>query len=258
MKAVILCGGYGTRLKDETEYRPKPLVEIGGMPILWHIMKIYSSYGVKEFILCLGYKGNMIKEYFLNFEELANNFTLHLRSKKSKIIHHNKSILEDWIIHFVDTGLDTQTGGRIAKVKFLLENDDTFFLTYGDGVSNINITNLHNFHLKKKKILTLTAVQPQSPFGIIDIDNNVVTSFNEKPKLEGRINGGFFVCNKKLFDYVAPDKDCIFEIEPLEKLTKDKQIAAYVFDGFWYAMDNQKHVDELNRMWNTNPLWKVW
>jgi len=233
MKVVILCGGMGTRLKEETEFKPKPLVEVGNMPILWHIMKTYAHYGFKEFILCLGYKGNKIKEYFLNFEELANDFTLNLRSKESRIMHHQSEKLEDWTIHFVDTGLKTQTGGRIARIKDLIGKDEDFFLTYGDGVSNINIKEIYKFHKKKGKTLTLTAVSPSSSFGIIEIKDNLITSFKEKPKLKGRINGGFFVCNKKIFDYINKDESCVFEEEPLKKMTKDKEIAAFEFDGFW-------------------------
>ena len=209
MKVVILCGGKGTRLREETEFKPKPLVKIGDMPILWHIMKMYSHYGFKEFILCLGYKGEMIKEFFLNFEQLANDFTLKLRSKESKILHHSGAKLEDWTIHFVDTGLNTQTGGRIARVQHLLKDDEDFFLTYGDGVSDININELYEYHKKSGKILTLTAVPFRSVYGIVESKNGSVISFKEKPPLDGRMNSGFFVCNKKIFDYLSKDESCI-------------------------------------------------
>jgi len=259
MKVVILCGGKGTRLAEETEFKPKPLVQIGGMPILWHIMKIYSAYGFKEFVLALGYKGQMIKEYFLNYEELSNNFTLNLRSKAARIEHHDKANLEDWNITFVDTGLETQTGGRIARIKEFLGDDEEFLLTYGDGLSNVNINDLYSYHKRKGKILTLTGIQPPSPFGIITSEDGIVTSFKEKPKLEGFINGGFFVCNKSIFNYLSEDINCIFEEAPIKNLTKDREVAVYEHKDFWYAMDTQKQVNELNKIWNTGNIpWKIW
>lgn len=258
MKTVILCGGYGRRLKEETEYRPKPLIKIGGMPILWHIMKIYSHYGFKEFILCLGYKGDMIKSFFLNFEELSNDFTLDLRSKEKKISHHENCCLEDWKIHFVDTGLDTQTGGRVARIKHLIGDDENFFLTYGDGVARININELYKYHKRINKILTLTAVTPQSPYGIIEIEEGVVKTFKEKPSLQGKISGGFFVCNRKIFDYLSTDENCIFEEEPMRNITKDNQLGAFELNDFWFGVDTAKHVDQLNKFWETNPRWKIW
>lgn len=259
MKVVILCGGRGTRLYEETEFKPKPLVQIGGMPILWHIMKIYSSYGHKEFILALGYKGSMIKEYFLNYEELSSDFTLDLRSEYSRIRYHDNSKLEDWVISFVDTGLDAQTGARIARIKDYVKDQDDFFLTYGDGVSDVNINKLNSFHQNKKRILTVTGVQPPSPFGIITTEDGIATSFKEKPKLGGLINGGFFVCNRRVFDYLTTEPDCVFEEEPIKSLTRESQVSVFEHDGFWYAMDTQKQVNELNQIWNSgNTPWKVW
>ena len=259
MKVVILCGGKGTRLYEETEFKPKPLVEIGYMPILWHIMKIYSAFGYNEFILALGYKGCMIKEYFLNYQELSNDFTLNLRSKHSKIIYYNNSNPEDWNITFVDTGLETQTGARIAKIKDFIGNDDNFFLTYGDGVSDVNIHDLYSFHIAQNKVLTLTGVHPPSPFGIITVENGIVTSFKEKPLLSGLINGGFFVCNKKIFDYLSDHPDCIFEETPMKTLSKEKAIAVFEHNGFWFAIDTQKHVHELNKIYDSGNIpWKIW
>ena len=260
MKAVIFCGGKGTRLHEETEFKPKPLVQIGNMPILWHIMKLYAFYGVKEFILCLGYKGNAIKEYFLNFEQMSNDFTLNLRSPDKKIVYYSDSTLEDWIINFKDTGLESQTGSRLSRIKSLIGNDEDFFLTYGDGVSDININDLYAFHKEKDHILTITGVHPISPFGMLTIeDDGLVVNFKQKPKLDGRINGGFFVCKKEIFDYVSDDPDCVFEEAPMENLANDKQIVAYPHNGFWYAMDTQKQVNELNRMWASgNAAWKIW
>lgn len=259
MKVVILCGGKGTRLHEETEFKPKPLVQIGGMPILWHIMKIYSSFGYKDFILCLGYKGSMIKEYFLNYEELSNDFTLNLRSQDERIHYHNSDKLEDWNITFVDTGLETQTGGRIARIKDFIGQDENFFLTYGDGLANVNVDRLLQYHLTKNCVLTLTGVHPPSPFGVITAKDGIVTSFKEKPKLEGFVNGGFFVCKKELFNYIKPEVNCIFEEEPMFKLTQERQLAVYEHNDFWQAMDNQKHVNELNKIWDSGNIpWKIW
>ncbi len=259
MKVVILCGGVGTRLKEETEFKPKPLVEVGGMPILWHIMKIYSHYGHKEFILCLGYKGNMIKNYFLNFEELAHDFTLNLRNKETRVTHHNNHKLEDWTIHFVDTGQATNTGGRIARVRHLLSNDKQFLLTYGDGLSDININDVIKYHNEKGKTITITAINPESPFGIIEVENGIVNSFKEKPRLSGMISGGFFVCNSKVFNYVTPDEKCVFEQEPMITMSNKNEAAAYEYDGFWYAMDTFKHAEFLNKLWAEGKApWKIW
>lgn len=256
MKVVILCGGMGTRMREETEFKPKPLVPIGRMPVLWHIMKIYSHYGFKDFILCLGYKGEMIKEYFLNFEEMTNDFTLNLRSKKEKVTHHNKERLEDWNITFVDTGFETNTGGRVKGIEHLVDGDE-FFLTYGDGLSNVNISRLLDYHRSKKKVGTLTAINPTSPFGIIEVANGIAKSFKEKPRLEGLINGGFFVFNKKIFDYL--EENSILEEEPLKRLTAEKGLAVYEHNDFWQCMDTFKDVERLNKMWREGDTpWKVW
>lgn len=260
MKVVILCGGKGTRLREETEYKPKPLVLIGGRPILWHIMKIYSYYGYNDFVLCLGYKGEMIKDYFLHFEEWSNDFTLKLRcNNDEKIIHHNKECLEDWSITFADTGQNTMTGSRIAKVKKYIGDQEEFFLTYGDGVSNINIKNLYSFHQKKGRVVTLTGVKPFSRYGEIKINQGLVTEFSEKPQLESTVNGGFFVCNKKIFDYLSEGDDCVFEEDVLKKLIKDRELAVYKHNDFWYSVDTYKHYEEINEMYNKhNTPWMVW
>lgn len=258
MKVVILCGGKGERLREETEFKPKPLIEIGGMPILWHIMKIYSHYGYKDFILLLGYKGYMIKEFFLNFEYMVHDFTLNLRNKKNKINFHQKENLEDWNITFVDTGKNTNTGGRVARIKSLIP-DDNFFLTYGDGVSDINIKKLYDFHKNKNKILTITGIHPSSYFGIIEVEDEIAKSFKEKPALDNIINGGFFVCNKKIFKYLSENEDCIFEEEPMRKLAKERNVAVYQHNGFWTAMDTYKQVKVLNELWeSSSPPWKIW
>lgn len=234
-------------------------MRIGGMPILWHIMKIYSAFGYKDFILCLGYKGEMIKEYFLNFEEMVNDFTLNLRSQEARIVYHEKEKLDDWTITFVDTGLETQTGGRIKRIEKFMGDSEEFFLTYGDGLSNIDISQLYRFHQIKKRILTLTGVHPTSQYGLIEFHDGVALSFKEKPRLEDVISGGFFVCNRRIFDYLTRDEGCIFEEEPMRTLAEEGQLAVFEHNDFWYAMDNQKHVNELNRIWESGKVpWKLW
>ncbi|PIN86288.1 glucose-1-phosphate cytidylyltransferase [Candidatus Woesearchaeota archaeon CG10_big_fil_rev_8_21_14_0_10_44_13] len=254
-KVVILCGGMGTRLREQTEFMPKPLVEIGGMPILWHIMKTYSHYGFKDFILCLGYKGDMLKEYFVNFEWKANDFTLNLKSKKEKIIHSNNT--DDWNITFVNTGLETNTGGRIKKIEKYIDGD-MFLVTYGDGVADIDINKLMAYHNSLKPTATLSAIHPISRFGVIEVDNKgFAKSFKEKPQLDGVINGGFFVFNRKIFDYL--DENCVLEQDPLMALAKENKLAVYEHKGFWYCMDTFKDMEYLNGLWKKgNVPWKVW
>ncbi len=260
MKVVILCGGQGTRLREETEYRPKPLVPVGGMPILWHIMKIYSHYGHKDFILCLGYKGEMIKDYFLNYEELSNDFTLNLRSKKERIIHHSRANLEDWKITFYDTGQNSQTGSRIAQIKDFIGQEKEFFLTYGDGLASINIAQLQKFHNKHGRIGTITGVRPPSRFGEIITKGSKIVSFNEKPLVsQGFINGGFFVFRRELFDYLSTDEGCVLEREPLENLVKDGEMNMFTHTGYWQCMDTYRDNLLLNEQWNSGQAeWKVW
>ncbi len=256
VKVLILCGGMGTRLREETEYKPKPLVEIGGMPILWHIMKHYSHEGFKDFVLALGYKGGMIKEYFLNFEWMSNDFTLNLRPRTERVVcsAHN---LEDWTITFAETGLKTPTGGRVFKAAKYLRQDEYFLATYGDGISNVKLKSLLEFHLSHKKIATLTGVHPSSPFGIIEDENGVVRSFKEKPRLAGRINGGFFVFNRGIFDYL--DDNAVLEEEPLRRLAAANQLAVYPHEDFWACMDTFKDVERLNTMWDRGEHpWKIW
>jgi CDP-glucose 4,6-dehydratase len=229
------------------------------MPMIWHIMKIYSHFGHKDFILCLGYKGEMFKEYFLNFEQMANDFTLKLRSREEKISHHNHEYLEDWNITFVDTREESMTGARVARVKKYLEGEENFFLTYGDGLANVDINKLLEFHQNKGKIFTLTCVHPITFGGVIEYDNGLAKSFDEKPRLEGLINGGFMVCNKKVFDYLSEDENCILEEEPLRRLASEGQLAAYHHDDFWYGMNTYKEYEELNKMWEAgNTPWKIW
>ena len=255
MKAVILAGGLGTRISEETSLKPKPLVEIGGMPILWHIMKIYSSYGINDFVICCGYKGYMIKEYFANYSLHMSDVTLDLKND-SKEIHHQT--VEPWKITLVDTGLDTLTGGRLKRVKKFVD-DDTFCFTYGDGVANIDISKLINFHKDKKKIATVTAVQPPGRFGKLEIKNNEVRTFNEKPVGDGNwINGGFFVLEPSVFDYIKDDST-IWEKVPLEKLTQQGSLSAYKHSGFWHSIDTLRDKNHLEELWKTqNAPWKIW
>jgi len=255
-KVVILCGGKGTRLKEETEFKPKPLVHVGNFPILWHIMKHYSHYGYKDFILCLGYKGGLIKEYFLNYKWMSNDFTLNLKKENERVVNYTRTD-EDWTITFVDTGAETNTGGRIKRIEKYIK-EDNFLATYGDGVSNLNLRNLIKFHKDKNKIGTITGVHPWSKYGTIHTnEENVIHEFIEKPILRDIINGGFFVFKKEFFDYL--DENCILEGEPFEKLANQKQIALFKHDGFWHCMDTYKDFQELNNVWRSgNVPWKIW
>jgi glucose-1-phosphate cytidylyltransferase len=255
MKVVILAGGFGTRLSEETDIKPKPMVEIGGKPILWHIMKIYSHYGFNNFVICLGYKGYVIKEYFANYFLHMSDVTIDLKNNKMEI-HNVKA--ESWKVTLVDTGLNTMTGGRIKKIQSYIGNE-TFMLTYGDGVGNINIKELLDFHKKHGKYATLTAVQPSGRFGALDLNDSEIKAFKEKPKGDGAwINGGFFVLEHQIFDYIEGD-ETIWEREPLENLAKDGQLMAYKHKGFWKPMDTLRDKRELEALWQSgNPPWKVW
>ena len=257
MKVVILAGGMGTRLSEETDLKPKPMVEIGGRPILWHIMKIYSSHGFNEFIICCGYKGYMIKEYFANYFIHQADITVDL-GKNSIEVHKSKA--EPWKITLVDTGLNTMTGGRIKRVQDYVGNK-SFMLTYGDGVSNVNIRSLVDFHRKNGKMATVTAVQPSGRFGAISLSEEyTVKSFTEKPAADGAwINGGFFVLEPGIFDYIREDDATVWERSPLEDLATDNQLAAYKHTGFWRPMDTLRDRIELDNMWNTGKAeWKTW
>ncbi|MCE2894488.1 MAG: glucose-1-phosphate cytidylyltransferase [Flammeovirgaceae bacterium] len=256
MKVVILAGGLGTRLSEETSLRPKPMVEIGGMPILWHIMKTYSSFGYHEFVICLGYKGYMIKEYFTNYFLHQSDVTIDLATNKLDV--HN-SQAEPWKITLVDTGINTMTGGRIKRVANHI-GDAPFLLTYGDGVGNIAIDQLVENHKRAGKLCTVTAVQPFGRFGALDLDdNNQVVSFMEKPKGDGSwINGGFFVCQPQVLNYIDSDAT-IWEREPLERLARDKQMASFKHHGFWKPMDTLRDKMELESEWNSGQAsWKKW
>ena len=258
MKVVILCGGKGTRLREETEYKPKPLVTIGDKPILWHIMKIYSHYGFNDFILCLGYKGEMIKDYFLKYREINNDFTLDFCSKNPKVTLHNNSPFDNWKITFVDTGLETMTGGRIARIKKYIGDQD-FFLTYGDGLADIDIKDLYRFHKRQKKVATITGIYPRTFYGCLSVRGDLAKGYTEKPVFKKWVNGGFYVCNKKIFNYLSEDESCIFEKKPLSKIAKDNQLAVYRHTGAWHTMNTSKDHEDLNTIWRLNkPKWRIW
>ena len=256
MKAVILAGGLGTRLSEETELRPKPMVEIGGMPILWHIMKIYSFYDINEFIICCGYKGYLIKEYFANYFLHTSDVTFDLQ-ENSMEVHRRRS--EPWKVTLVYTGEKTMTGGRLKRIKNYIKDEESFCLTYGDGVSDVNITELVKLHTKKGKLATMTAVSPPGRFGALDISENIVKVFKEKPKGEGgRINGGFFVLSPKVLNYIENDTSS-WEGEPLEKLSRERQLVAFKHDGFWQPMDTLRDKMHLEQLWaENNAQWKLW
>jgi glucose-1-phosphate cytidylyltransferase len=255
MKAVILAGGLGTRLAEETHLRPKPMVEVGGKPILWHILKIYSSYGINEFIICLGYKGYLVKEFFSNYFLHTNDVTFDI--KEEKVLFHSRKS-EDWKVTLVDTGEFTQTGGRIARIREFLKND-TFCLTYGDGVGNINITELIDNHNKSGKLATLTAVQPPGRFGVLDLEGSKVKSFQEKPVGDNSwISGGFFVLEPSAIDFIDGD-DCVWEDKPLKILSQNNELNAYKHYGFWQPMDTLRDHRLLQKSWEEGKaLWKTW
>jgi len=255
MKVVILAGGFGTRLSEETHRIPKPMVEIGGKPILWHIMKIYSTYGYNDFIICLGYKGYVIKEYFANYFLHNSDVTIDLKTNEIEV-HNNYS--EPWRVTLVDTGLHTQTGGRIKRVAKYI-GDETFMMTYGDGVGNINIKELVEFHKKHGKLATITAVQPEGRFGALKLKGNQVIKFAEKmDNKDSWINAGFFVLEPEVIDYIKDD-NTIWEREPLERLAEEGQLMAYFHRGFWKPMDKLKDKMELEKLWNSgNAPWKIW
>jgi len=255
MKVVILAGGLGTRFAEETEVKPKPMVEIGGWPILWHIMKHYAHYGFKEFFIALGYKGEVIKRYFLDYYTLNGSITINLASGE---VQSQERECEDWLVHLMDTGLNTLTGGRVKRLEPWLR-DGTFMVTYGDGVSNLDLNQLLRFHHSHGRLATVTAVRPPARFGGLIFDGDLVVEFTEKPQTgEGWINGGFLVLEPGVFDYLEGD-DSSLEADALERLAVDRQLAAYRHDGFWQCMDHLRDVRLLQNLWQSgNPPWKVW
>jgi glucose-1-phosphate cytidylyltransferase len=256
MKAVILAGGLGTRISEESQNRPKPMIEIGGKPILWHILKIYSAHGVNDFIICLGYKGYLIKEYFANYFLHMSDVTFHMDENRMEV-HQKYS--EPWKITLIDTGETTMTGGRLKRVAPYLKDEEAFFFTYGDGVADIDIKGLMAYHREQKTLASVTAVQPPGRWGSLDIQNNRVASFKEKPQGDGSwVNGGFFILSPKVIDYVKDDTT-VWEQEPLEKLASTGQLAVYKHDGFWQPMDTLRDKVHLENLWASGKApWKVW
>ncbi|MCJ7508094.1 MAG: glucose-1-phosphate cytidylyltransferase [candidate division Zixibacteria bacterium] len=255
MKVVILAGGFGTRLSEETDIKPKPMVEIGGKPILWHIMQIYSHYGFNDFIICLGYKGYLIKEYFANYFLHMSDVTFDMVNNKMKVHQHN---VEPWRVTLVDTGERTMTGGRLKRVRSYLDDED-FSFTYGDGVGDVDITQLIAFHKAQKTLATVAAVQPPGRFGALNTEGHKVISFKEKPGGDGGwINGGFFMLSPKVIDYIDGD-DTLWEREPLERLANEGQLSAFIHKGFWHPMDTLRDKNYLEALWQSGKApWKIW
>ena len=258
MDVVILCGGKGTRLSEETIIRPKPMVEIGGKPILWHIMKYYSYYGFNRFVLALGYKAEYIKEYFYNYRISSSDFTISMKPD-SEPLFHNSANEKEWEISFIDTGVDTLKGARIKRIQKYIKTNN-FHLTYGDGLGDIDLDTLVAFHKKHGKIASVSAVRPPSRFGEMIIENSQVTVFDEKPQMHsGYINGGYFILNKDIFEYLKVDRDCDFEFGPMQQIVRDKQLVAYKHKGFWQCMDNVRERDYLNNLViNGKAPWVKW
>jgi glucose-1-phosphate cytidylyltransferase len=257
VKVLLLAGGLGTRISEETDLRPKPMVEIGGKPILWHIMKIYSKYGFNDFVILLGYKGYYIKEYFANYFLHQSDVTIDMKTGKMEVLNNSS---EPWKVTLLDTGINSMTGGRVKRAQDFIGNEP-FMLTYGDGVSDINIKDLVKFHKLHGKAMTMTSAQPDGRFGALNIDeNNQVHEFKEKPKGDGNwINAGFFVCEPKVFDYITEGDSTVFEQAPLMNLAKEGEIFTYKHDGFWKPMDTLKDKNDLNKLWDNNQApWKVW
>lgn len=258
MKVIILCGGTGTRLKEETEYKPKPMVYVGAKPIIWHIMKIYSHYGFNEFILALGYKAEYIKDFFLNQKAFSSDFTIDTTNHETKFYLENRNEIDNFKITFVDTGVDTLIGERILKCrKYIPLEDQDFMVTYGDGVTDLNIRKLLKFHRKQDTIGTITGVHPRSKFGLVQTNkNNLVENFIEKPVLTDWVNGGYMVFKKEFFNFLKPGE---MEHPSLKRLAKKKQLSLYMYKGFWMAVDTYKELEELNKLWKfKNSPWKVW
>jgi glucose-1-phosphate cytidylyltransferase len=260
MKAVILCGGQGTRIRDANELLPKPMLPIGGKPIVWHIMKGYARHGVREFVLCLGYKGWVVKEFFLNYRTMTTDVTVTL-GRHDGLEFHGRHDEEDWKVTLAETGEETMTGGRVAAIRRYVEGDDLFLLTYGDGVSDVDVAKTIAFHRAHGKIATVTAVRPPGRFGEMRIEGGTITEFNEKPQAtEGFINGGFFVLDaKRVWQYLGTSPSTILERDPLQKLARDRQLVAFPHTGFWQPMDTAREYGLLNELWASGRApWKTW
>ena len=260
MKAIILCGGQGTRLREHTELRPKPMVEIGGRPILWHIMKLYAFHGITDFVLCLGYKANVIKDYFLNYKAMNCDFTVELGTKKEVTVHGSTQEQEPWRVTLADTGEETLTGARVLRAAKYLDKDDSFLVTYGDGLSDVNLCAVLDFHRSHGKIATVTGVRPPSRFGEMLVDGNRVTAFSEKPQVgQGLINGGFFCFQREFIKYLEKYPDAMLERGPLESCTTDGQLCVFEHEGFWQCMDTYRDWQSLEAQWQSGTApWNVW
>jgi glucose-1-phosphate cytidylyltransferase len=260
LPVVVLCGGFGTRLREETEVRPKPMVEIGGRPILWHIMKLYAHYGHTDFVLCLGYKAEIIKRYFLNYEAMSNDFTVQLGAPDRIRVHRDRERSEHgWTVTLADTGLHAQTGARVKRIEKYIDGD-AFMLTYGDGVADVDIAELLRFHAEHGKIGTVTGVRPPSRFGELMTEADAVVRFSEKPQTsQSFINGGFFVFDRRFFDYLAAADDCVMEGKPLEDLARDGELMMFPHAGFWQCLDTPRDLQRLQEIWHRGtPPWRVW
>lgn len=259
VKVVILCGGKGTRLREESEHKPKPMVSIGDKPILWHIMKIFSHYSLNNFILCLGYKSKNIKEYFYNYDLINNDFNVKIGSKKHQILNNTNKDELNWSVTLADTGLDNMTGSRIKQIEKYIGNDPYFIVTYGDAVADINVNQLLDFHKKTGKLATLTGVKTYSKYGNLEVNGNLVKKFSEKPLMDDYVNGGFFVFNREIFLLLEDNPSCVLESKPLETLTSMGELAIYKHNGFWQCMDTYRDFQLLNSMYeNKNSPWITW
>ncbi len=258
MKVIILCGGLGTRLREETEFRPKPMVEIGGRPILWHIMKIFGHHGLREFVLCLGYKGNLIKEYFLNYEAMNNDVTVQLGARSS-VTYHGEHTEQDYAVTLVDTGQTAQTGARVKKIERFVD-EPRFMVTYGDGLANVDIAKLLAFHESHRRLMTVTTVRVPGRFGVVESkEDGQVQRFREKPTQDAWISAGYMVCERGVFDYLSSDDGCILEREPIERLARDGQLMAYRHQGEFHPMDTYRDHVALNELWASGKApWKIW
>lgn len=258
MKAVLLAGGLGTRMREETEFRPKPMVEIGGRPVLWHLMKVFAAHSITDFVVCTGYKGEQIKEYFLNYAAHNNDFTITL-GRSSDLVFHDEHLESEWHVTVADTGPTTLTAGRVERVERFLDNEP-FIVTYGDGLADIDVTGLVDFHRAQGRKATITTVRPLSRFGLVDVDeSSVVTRFREKPQMDDWVSAGFFVFEPSVFDYLRDSDAVMLEHEPLAKLAAERELSAYRHDGFWQPMDTFRESVLLNEMWESGDApWKVW
>ena len=257
MKAVLLAGGLGTRMREETEFRPKPMVEIGGKPVLWHLMKFFSAFGITDFVICAGYKGEQIKEYFLNYDAHNKDFTITL-GKSSELVFHDEHLESNWHVTVADTGQATMTAGRVERIERYV-GDERFIVTYGDGLADLDVSKLLAFHEEHGRKASITTVRPLSRFGLVDVDDELVTRFREKPQMDDWVSAGFFVFEPSVFEYMRDGDNVMLEHEPLARLAAEGQLAAYRHDGFWQPMDTYRESVILNEMWESGTApWRVW